>query len=124
LCKVCLAVDNLFLSKYMAQLDPKETTVNHLGKLIDSASWIFRSTDWNGDGTPDDIGLDYDPQYDLFTYVDDGNETITVEEMDALYGEVARLDFSDCCVAVGYTMKRFPGPILAKASVQSGTHSE
>lgn len=120
LCKVCLAVDNTFLKHYMAVHQPHETTVRHLGKIIDNASWIYRSTDFNGDGVPDNVGLDYDPQFDTFTYIDNGNESLTVEELDEIYGDLARLDFSDCCIAVAYTMKRFHGPVLAKASVQAG----
>jgi len=119
LCKVCLAVDRLFLEQYMAAQSPPIRTVSFLARILDNVSWIFRSTDWNSDGTPDNVGIEYDRQYDNWVYVDSGNETVEHEELDVLYGDLARKDFTDCCVAVTYTMKRFPGPMYAKSAAGS-----
>lgn len=113
-------MDKLFLDKYMSFVTPPIRPAPFLARILDNVSWIFRSTDWNGDGTPDNIGLDYDRQNDNWIYIDSGEESLEHDELDMLYGNLARMDFSDCCVAITYTMKRFPGAMFAKSAAGNG----
>jgi len=113
ICKVCLAVDKLFRKHFKASGFNKGSPIRVLGRIIDRVSWIFRSTDWNNDGRTDNIGLDYDPQMQFWSYAGDddvtGNEQVNQTDMETMLSTLSKKDFSDCCLGVAFTMKAFPG---------------
>jgi len=87
-----------------------------LGHVIDNASWYFRSIDWDGDGTVDNVGLDYDIQFLKWKYLDNDQEEVSEEELEVMFTKLTEIDFSDCCLGIGYTMKKLPSDLFAKAS--------
>jgi len=123
LCKVCLATDSSF-EKYFSQhhTDTMFSSSRYLGQIIDKVSWIFRATDWDNNGSPDNIGLDWDTQSFEWSYTSDiRDENISEDELDGLFKSLAEIDFSECCLGIAYTMKKFPESIFAKSSASKAT---
>jgi len=54
ICKLCIQVDHEFTKAYGPTMDD---LAPFLQRTVDHASWIFRATDWNNDGKPDNIGF-------------------------------------------------------------------
>lgn len=51
ICKICVLMDSKFETKYGKRV------VSDLELSIDKVSWIFRTSDWDEDGKPDNIGF-------------------------------------------------------------------
>jgi hypothetical protein len=116
LCRICLLVDPTF-QKYFKPSQNDSSTLDTLSHVIDRVSWIFRSVDWDLDDIPDNIGLEYDAQVNIWSM--DGMETkefISKDDLDVVFTKLSQIDFSECCLAIAYTMKGFKEQIYAKSS--------
>jgi hypothetical protein len=112
-------VDNLFLKYFKSPTLGSGSPMGLLGGIIDQASWIFRSTDWNDDHIPDNVGISYDPQLAIWSYDGDsisGTEDLSPVQLDTMFASLSKIDFSDCCLGIAFTMKAFPEIMHAKSS--------
>lgn len=129
MCKVCLGADKLFEHYYVRTQKTRMPVPYALGRIVDEAAWIFRAVDWNSDGFPDNVGLDYDNQFAMWSHAD--NETwslddaeldksnskeMTEDELTTLFDTLQNIDFSGCCLGIIYTMKNLPKDVFAKLS--------
>ncbi|ODM94547.1 Disintegrin and metalloproteinase domain-containing protein 17 [Orchesella cincta] len=105
-CKVCVVTDRQFAEAYDLKLGKATPlTQNYMGKIIDQVSWMFRTVDWNSDKHPDNVGLSFDSQPIDWRYPNEiGDDTVSEQVLIQSLQEMNLPD--NCCLAIGYTMKR------------------
>ncbi|CAG7815666.1 unnamed protein product [Allacma fusca] len=116
LCRICLLVDPTF-QQFFKSTRNESSTLENLSYIIDRVSWIFRSVDWDLDDVPDNIGLEYDAQVNIWNIESmDTKEFISKDDLDVVFTKLSQMDFSECCLAIAYTMKGFQEQIYARSS--------
>ncbi|ODM97864.1 Disintegrin and metalloproteinase domain-containing protein 10 [Orchesella cincta] len=77
--------------------------------MVDQISWIFRSTDWNNDGKPDNIGVKIVTMtLGWIPYKQELPEHYDTPKLALDYLKIfARMNFSSCCLGVGFTNRQF-----------------
>ncbi|CAG7721815.1 unnamed protein product [Allacma fusca] len=106
ICNLCVVADKEFMHAHGRGELPE--LKRQLEKLIDSVSWLWRTIDWNGDNFPDNIGFkimrfdEWDP------YPGEEFEHYqTPYPALSLLSKLGVIDFGDCCLGVGFTMRQF-----------------
>lgn len=94
-------------------------TIAEVVFLISEANQIFRSTDFNGDGSGDNIGF----YVSKITIYDDSGEYLMseIDDVSEYLTTFSEYNFDDYCLATGFTSKDFDDGVIGLAWVASSS---
>lgn len=119
-CSLKLIADHLFFHHVGER--SVERTVSEIAVMVKEADSIFRSTDFTGDGTSDNLGFVIK---DIVIYTDDsvagyklGDTSLSVGRYLETFSEY---DFSGFCLAMAFTYRHFDRGVVGLAYVASSS---
>ncbi|XP_064602315.1 disintegrin and metalloproteinase domain-containing protein 10-like [Liolophura sinensis] len=119
-CSLKLVADHLFFQHVGEKSVAK--TIAEIALLVKEADSIFRSTDFSGDGTSDNLGFVI---RDIVIYTDDsvvgyklGDTSLSVGQYLETFSEY---DFSRFCLAMAFTYRHFNRGVVGLAYVASSS---
>lgn len=105
-CYVYIVVDHRFYREYGGKVSETVTEVRH---VISEVDLLFRKTDFNQDGSPDNIGIGI-AGIDINTSEDDANYLFTTKQerfiendIESYYNMMKYYDWSEYCLAAIFT---------------------